>query len=84
MRRLIFRPLVLVSTFLLGLFVTFLLTFAGDGLTRLLDEPSETIPALCRVGQDSASVPCSEPATLREEKEGGVSRIRAQAGQWLS
>jgi hypothetical protein len=47
MRRLIARPLVLLLTFLMGLFVTVLLTFAGDGLARLLYEPSESIPALC-------------------------------------
>jgi hypothetical protein len=71
MRRLIFLPLVLVSTFALGLFVTFLLTFAGDALSRLLYEPSETIPALCRGAQGPESLPCAR-LYLQESEEAAV------------
>jgi hypothetical protein len=68
MRRLIFRPLVLLLTFLTGLFVTFILTFAGDGLARLLDEPSDTIPALCRSDSPGADVAaCSQSWNESEE-----------------
>jgi hypothetical protein len=79
MRRLIFRPLVLVLTFLLGLLLTSLLTLAGDGLARLLDEPSETIPALCRGDRDSASVPCSQPAVPGDEEAAVYSALIEQA-----
>jgi hypothetical protein len=71
MRRLIFRPLVLVSTFACGLFVTFLLTFAGDALSRLLYEPSETIPTLCRGVRSQAPPPCSQP-DLNQSEEAAV------------
>ncbi|HEX8138795.1 MAG TPA: hypothetical protein VF544_14605 [Pyrinomonadaceae bacterium] len=71
MRRLMFRPLVLVSTFALGLFVTFLLTSAGDALSRLLYEPSVTIPTLCRGVRGDEPLPCAQP-DLREAEEAAV------------
>lgn len=71
MRRLVFRPLVLVLTFLLGLFVTFLLTFAADWTARLLYEPSETIPVICRGFGNSEPALCSRP-NLQESEEAAV------------
>ena len=58
MRRLIFHPLVMLMTFLTGLAVTLLIAFAGDGLMRVLDEPSESIPALCRSASGELSTSC--------------------------
>lgn len=71
MRRLIFRPLVLVSTFTLGLFVTLLLTSAADALSRLLYEPSESIPTLCSGVRNYDPGACSRP-DLQEYEEAAV------------
>jgi hypothetical protein len=61
MRCLIIRPLVLTLTFLAGLLLTFLFTFAGDALlAQLSDEPSENIPALCISD-------CSDPSAFRSQ-----------------
>ncbi|HEX8143284.1 MAG TPA: hypothetical protein VF553_11855 [Pyrinomonadaceae bacterium] len=68
MRRLIFRPIVLLLTFLTGLFLTFLITFALEGLERLIYEPSETIPALHLSGIPDRARPCIEPTTEQEEE----------------
>lgn len=69
MRRLIFRPLVLMLTFLVGLFVTFLFTFAVDAWTRLFDDPAaENIPALCRSEAIDGPNACAQP-TAREIEE---------------
>jgi hypothetical protein len=68
MRRLIYRPLVLLVTFLMGLCVTFLLTLAGGGMERLLDEPSDTIPELCRNnGRSVIFASCSQAASETDE-----------------
>jgi len=61
MRRLIFRPLVMMLTFTVGLFVTFLFTFMGDALTRLFDEPAADIPALCRTKSTVCYDACAQP-----------------------
>ncbi|HEV2913980.1 MAG TPA: hypothetical protein VGX92_11930 [Pyrinomonadaceae bacterium] len=69
MRRLIFRPLVLLLTFTTGLFLTFLLTAAGDELARLIDEPSQTIPALfCPPATPDSADLClqSDPREIEE------------------
>jgi hypothetical protein len=71
MRCLIFRPLVLISTFLVGLFATFLFTFAGDALTQLFDDPSSDIPALCRSAGTEGFNACAQP-TMREAEEYAV------------
>lgn len=72
MRRLIIRPLVLLFTFLTGLLLTFIFTFDGDGLlARLLDEPSENIPALCRSDDSDSFALCSQ-MTAQEEEEAAV------------
>jgi hypothetical protein len=68
MRRLILRPLVLVLTFLLGLFVTLVFTVAGDLPAWLLDEPSDTIPALCRSSHSRADALCSRPDKIEDEE----------------
>ncbi len=61
MRRLIFRPLVMMLTFTVGLFVTFLFAFMGDALTRLFDQPAEDIPALCRSESTVCFVASAQP-----------------------
>jgi hypothetical protein len=57
----------MLLAFLTGLFLTFLITFMGDGLASLLDEPSESIPALCRGDSRELSAYC--PRTGERESE---------------
>lgn len=64
MRRLIFRPLVMALTFTVGLFVTFM----GDALTRLFDEPGAAIPALC-LGESRADFDACAQPSMRETEE---------------
>jgi hypothetical protein len=71
MRCLIFRPLVLIATFMVGLFATFLFTFAGDAVTQLFDDPSADIPALCRSAGTEGFNACAQP-TMREIEEYAV------------
>lgn len=71
MRRLIFRPLVLMLTFTVGLFVTFLFTFMGDVLTQLLDDPAADIPAICRSESTSGFDACAQPI-MRDIEEYAV------------
>jgi hypothetical protein len=71
MRRLIIRPLVLTLTFLAGLLLTFFFTSAGDVLTRLSGEPSESIPALCRSASLEGAAFCSQ-MTAQEAEEAAV------------
>lgn len=69
MRRLLIRPLVLTLTFLAGLVLTSIFTFSGDGLlARLLDEPSEGIPAVCLSDcSDASALWWQTPAQESEE-----------------
>lgn len=89
MRRLIFRPLVLVSTFLVGLFVTFLLTSAADALSHLLYEPSESIPTLCRGVRNYEHGSCSQQDLYESEEAAvysvviGKSAIPVQIPAWV-
>lgn len=69
MRRLIIRPLVLTLTFLTGLLLTYVFTFGGDGLlARLLDEPSENIPALCLSDCTETSAFCCQTNSQEAEE----------------
>lgn len=67
MRRLIFRPLSMLLAFLTGLALTFLITFMGDEFGRLLDEPSDTIPALCSNGEEFSAFCTRTGEQEREE-----------------
>ena len=78
MRRLIFRPLSMLLAFLTGLFLTFLITFMGDGLARLLDEPSEFIPALCQSDSRELSAFCPQTSTQRFEEAAVYSALIMQ------
>jgi hypothetical protein len=71
MRRLIYRPLVLMLTFTVGLFVTFLFTFAGDVLTQLFDDPAADIPPICRSEGTAVFNACAQP-NMREIEEYAV------------
>lgn len=71
MRCLIFRPLVMALTFVAGLLVTFLFTFAGDALTRLFDDPAADVPAICR-SESTAGFDACAPPNMREIEEHAV------------
>lgn len=71
MRRLIFRALVMMLTFAVGLFATFLFTFIGGALARPLDEPIGDIPPLCQYTGAEGFDACSQP-TSREAEEYAV------------
>jgi len=71
MRCLILRPLVLIATFTVGLFATFLFTFMGGALTQTLDEPIGDIPPLCQCTGADGLETCSRP-TLQKIEEFAV------------
>jgi hypothetical protein len=71
MRCLIFRPLVMMLTFMVGLFVTFLFTFMGDALSQLADDPDADIPAICRSESTAGFNACAQP-NMREIEEYAV------------
>ncbi|HEY6188997.1 MAG TPA: hypothetical protein VIW80_15180 [Pyrinomonadaceae bacterium] len=68
MRRLVFHPLVMLMTFLMGITVTFLIVVAGGLLARVLDEPSQYIPALCQSASDGVSTSCRQPPRQEDEE----------------
>lgn len=78
MRRLIFRPLVMILAFLTGISLTFLITFMGDGLARLLDEPSESIPALCQSDSSELSAFCMQTGGQEAEEAAVYSALITQ------
>jgi hypothetical protein len=61
----------MMLTFTVGLFVTFLLTFMGDALTRFFDDPAADIPALCRSESGAGFDGCAQPS-LRDVEEHAV------------
>jgi len=79
MRRLLIHPLVLTLTFLAGLLLTYIFAFGGDGLlARLLDEPSENIPALCLSDCPETSAFCCQTNTQETEEAAVYSALVEQ------
>jgi hypothetical protein len=65
--------MVLLLTFLTGLLVTFLITFASDVLlARLIDEPSASIPSLCLGESPGQFNFCSQTKSSQESEEAEV------------